>query len=90
MMEEFPLFPTDKAASYRICVTGVLESDWVERVWGLTSVVIEGGDEPQQTLLSGEIIDQSKLVGIINALYNAGYTVLSVERLLSGGSAVDS
>ena len=32
-------------------------------------------------MLVGDVADQAALVGIINALYNMGYAVLSVERM---------
>ena len=82
-MEQFPLFPMDMPATYRICVTGSLESDMAERLWGMTVSPIEKIGEPAQTVLVGEVADQAALIGIINALYNAGHTVVSVERQLS-------
>ncbi len=80
-MEQFPLVPTDMPATYRICVLGALESNWAERLWGMTSAPIEVAGDPEQTMLIGEVPDQADLVGIINALYNLGHTVVSVERL---------
>ena len=80
-MEQLPLFPMDTPATYRICVIGILESSWAERLWGMTSAPIEEAGEPEQTALVGEVADQAVLVGIINALYNLGHTVVSVERL---------
>ena len=58
----------DMPATYHICVYGGLESSWAERLWGMTSTPIK------------EAGDQADLVGIINALYNLGHTVVSVER----------
>ena len=80
-MEQFPLLPLDLPAIYRICVLGSIESDYAERFWGMKSCLIEQAGEPEQTALVGEVTDQASLVGIINALYNAGHTVVSVERL---------
>jgi len=59
----------------------------------MTSSPVEKIGEPEQTALGGEVADQAALVvgevadqaalvGIINALYNSGHTVVSVERLL--------
>jgi hypothetical protein len=81
-MDRLPLFPMDKPATYRICVSGCLECDLAERLWGMTASPVERIGEPEQTMLVGEVADQAALVGIINALYNAGHTVVSVERLL--------
>ena len=81
-MEQNRLVPMDMPATYRICVTGCLESELVERLWGMISSPVEKIGEPEQTSLVGEVADQAALVGIINALYNSGHTVVSVERLL--------
>jgi hypothetical protein len=81
-MERLPHAPLDEPATYRILITGVLESDLAERHWGMTSSPFEKIGEPEQTVLVGEVADQAVLVGIINALYNYGHTVVSVERLL--------
>ena len=86
-MDRLPLFPMDMPATYRICVTGCLESDLAERLWGMTATPAEKIGEPEQTVLVGEVADQAALVGIINALYNAGHTVVSVERLLPDANA---
>ena len=80
-MEQFPLFPMDMSATYRICVVGGVDSAYAERYWGMKPSIIEQTGEPAQTTLVGEVTDQADLVGIINALYNAGHTVLSVERI---------
>ena len=81
-MEPKRLFPMDMPANYRICVKGCLESELAERLWGMTSNPVEKIGEQEQTALIGEVADQAALVGIINALYNSGHTVVSVERLL--------
>ncbi|UCF26734.1 MAG: hypothetical protein JSW42_08710 [Chloroflexota bacterium] len=81
-MEQNRLVPMDMPATYRICVTGYLESELTERRWGMTSDPVEKIGELEQTALIGEVADQATLIGIINALYNSGHTVVSVERLL--------
>jgi uncharacterized iron-regulated protein len=48
----------------------------------MVSSPVEKTAETEQTVLVGEVADQAVLVGIINALYNSGHTVVSVERLL--------
>ncbi|UCC53844.1 MAG: hypothetical protein JSV68_07690 [Anaerolineaceae bacterium] len=81
-MEQFPLLPMDMPATYRICVVGDIDNDYAERYWGMKLSPIEQTGEPEQIALVGEVADQAALVGIINALYNAGHTVVSVERML--------
>ena len=80
-MERQQLVPMDTPANYRICIMGVLESGLAERYWGMSSEPGEPIDETEQTVLVGEVADQAALVGILNALYNYGHTVVSVERL---------
>jgi hypothetical protein len=80
-MKQFPPSQMDISATYRICVIGVIESSMAERFWGMTAVPVEQTDELEQTALVGEVADQTALVGIINALYNGGLTVVSVERI---------
>jgi hypothetical protein len=80
-MELLSLVPMDMPGTYRICVAGCLENGWAERIWGMSSTPVEQTGEGEQTLLAGKVADQAALVGIINALYNMGHAVLSVERL---------
>ncbi len=80
-MELLPNTPMDMPATYRICVLGVLESSWVERLWGMTTVPVEAAIDKEQTALVGEVADQAALVGIINALYNMGHTVVALEQV---------
>jgi len=40
------------------------------------------GDDFPETELTGKLIDQATLLGVLNALYNLGYTLLSVERVV--------
>jgi hypothetical protein len=81
-MELKRLVPMDMPATYRICIIGVLVSGLAERYWGMISSPVKPMGEPEQTVLVGEVADQAALVGIFNALYNSGHTVVSVERLL--------
>lgn len=80
-MERNRAVPMDMPATYRICITGYLESELAERLWGMTSTPVERNDKTGGTVLVGEVADQAALVGIINALYNSGHTVVSIERL---------
>ena len=81
MSELVSEIPLDLPAHYRVVVTGVLDSSWVERHWGMTSSPVELRGETEQTVLVGEVADQAALMGVFNALYNMGHTVVSVERI---------
>ena len=83
-MERNRAVQMDMPATYRICIMGVLESGLAERYWGMTSGPVERIGELEDTVLVGEVADQAALVGIINALYNCGHIIVSVERLPAG------
>jgi hypothetical protein len=66
-------------ASYRICIMGTLDKNWSDYCGGM---VIEHGVILQQypvTILTGRLIDQSALIGVINSLYDLGCPLISVE-----------
>jgi hypothetical protein len=66
--------------NYRIRVEGWLGADWSDRLGGLQiSTANEGARSI--TTLSGLLIDQASLLGVVNVLYDLQLTILSVERL---------
>ena len=69
--------PVDKSASYQIRVQGHVSRRMAARL-GLSIAEV---DEPDQTVttLSGRIVDQAALLGILNSLYGMGFSLLSVE-----------
>ena len=46
IMKQFPLFPMDMPATYRICVVGGVDSTYAERYWGMKLSLIEQTGEP--------------------------------------------
>ena len=68
----------DQPAFYRIQIQGYLGQHWSESMGGLTISVTGERDQPVTTL-SGEVLDQAALMGVLNGLYGMGYTLLSVE-----------
>jgi hypothetical protein len=65
---------------YQIIVQGFLDTDWSDRLGGLNILPIE---TPSGTVtsLTGEVIDQTALMGILSALYDFHYPLLSIMRL---------
>jgi hypothetical protein len=50
-------------------------------------MTIEHGSDPKFstiTLLTGGLIDQSALIGVLNALYDIGCPIISVEYVEAG------
>jgi hypothetical protein len=71
----------DDSGSYRIVVQGHLSAasaDWLE---GMSLRTDYDEDHHPITILSGELIDQAALIGVIRSLYNLRTPVLSVEYL---------
>lgn len=71
----------DKPARYRICVAGYLDERWSEHLGGVKIVSSSEDEKTAVTTLSGTIIDQAALFGVLKALYNMHLPLLSVECL---------
>jgi hypothetical protein len=63
-------------ASYRIRVKGQLGPEWSEWFGGM-SISCDG---PNETTLTGQVLDQAALYGILNQIQALGLTLLSVLR----------
>ena len=66
-------------AIYRIRVRGQLNSSWSERLGGMTVTTTGGRDTDETTMLEGQLRDQAALTGVLNALYDLQFPLLSVE-----------
>jgi len=74
--ERDPLTESDRARCYKTRAAGVLEQDWQDWFDGM-SISIEGNT----TVLTGLIVDQPALYGMINKLRDLGLSLISVSRL---------
>ena len=63
--------------TYRIVVQGQLGEDWAAYFGGLTL----SWQEPDQTVLIGQIVDQAALHGLLNAIRDLGLPLVEVLRL---------
>ena len=75
-------FPFNRSGKYRIRVLGSLDESWSERLGGLR--ITAGSLKDQEgpvTELVGKVRDQAELSGILETLYEAHFTLLSVEML---------
>jgi len=68
----------DQPAFYRIQIQGYLGQHWSESMAGLT-ISVTGERDQSVTTLSGEVLDQAALMGVLKGLDGLGYTLLSVE-----------
>ena len=70
----------DNPATYRICIQGYLDPIWPDDLQGMT--ISTGLDESRHpvTTLTGQLVDQAALLGVLNTLYNYyQLPLLSVE-----------
>ena len=66
-------------ATYSISILGTLEKKWSDYCGGMTiehDIVL---NQYSMTTLTGQLIDQSALIGVLNSLYDMGYPIISVE-----------
>lgn len=67
---------------YQLTVQGQLDPDWGERLGGMEIMTFRSEDgQSLVTVLTGELMDQADLFGILNLLYDIGFPLLSVKRL---------
>ncbi len=65
---------------YQIRLEGHLSSQWADWFDGLTITLTEKGD----TLLTGPVVDQAALYGLLRKVRDLGLTLLSVMRVEPG------
>ena len=62
---------------YRITVKGHLESEWSDWFDGLTITLVDNGE----TILSGPIVDQAALHGVLIKIRDLGLPLLGLSRI---------
>ena len=70
--------PPRQPATYEINVRGRLGPDWSDYFGGL-SITTNVSVAQVTTTLSGELIDQAALMGVLNNLYGLGFHILTVD-----------
>lgn len=68
-------FDPDQPLVYQIRILGHLGDQWTDRFEGLTITRIEDGS----TLLTGPVIDQAALFGLLKKVRDLGLTLISVD-----------
>ena len=68
-------------ATYRIQVQGVVDESWSDYYDGMTIQAKIEPDQPTVTTLTGQLLDQAALMGVLNRLYGLCLPLLSVECL---------
>ncbi len=67
--------------SYEIHVKGHLNSQWSDWFEGMELKLMDNGE----TVLSGHIVDQAALMGILNMLIRFNLTLLSINEIKEEG-----
>ena len=68
-------------ATYRITISGTLGESWCDQMDDLHIENTLGSGTPAQTTLTGQLADQSALLGVLNRLYGLGFSLRTVECL---------
>lgn len=68
-------------ATYRIVVRGHLDRSWSDQLGGLDIRTTREAQDPPLTTLTGRLVDQAVLFGVLDGLYGLGFTLLLVECL---------
>ncbi len=61
---------------YQICVQGHLDARWLPRFAGFRITLTPAGE----TILTGPIVDQAALYGVLNQIRDLGLALISVQR----------
>ncbi len=69
--------PTSNTQYYEIRLKGHLDDGWAEWFEGLTITLEDNGD----TLLTGALVDQAALHGLLKKVRDLGMPMLSVNRV---------
>ena len=70
----------DQPMIYQIRIKGHLDRHWANWFEGLTITALDNGD----TLLTGTVIDQAALYGLLRKVRDVGMPLLSVNRVKPG------
>lgn len=66
--------------TYQIRIIGHLDSRWADWFGGMTITLEDNGD----TLLTGPVIDQAALYGLLKKIRDLGMPLVSLNRIESG------
>jgi hypothetical protein len=77
--ELIPESHTDQPTIYQIRIKGHLSHQWIDWFEGLTITLEDNGD----TLLTGAVIDQAALHGLLKKVRDLGMPLISVDSVKS-------
>ena len=68
------------SGTYTIQIQGHLDATWSTRLGGMR-IATSGTGRHAVTVLFGHLVDQAALLGVLNALYELGFPLVSVDYL---------
>ena len=71
----------DQTATYQIKVQGRLDERWAQWFDGMSIAFEQAEDGSTVTVLTGLVIDQAALYGLINRMRDLGLPLISVGRI---------
>jgi hypothetical protein len=71
----------DRPATYEIKVQGRVDENWSDWFDGMTIVSETSADGTSITTLTGTVVDQAALIGLLRRLHNLHLRLLSVNRV---------
>jgi hypothetical protein len=71
----------DQSATYQIKVQGRLEERWAQWFDGMSIAFERAEDGSTVTVLTGSVVDQAALYGLINRMRDLGLPLISVGRV---------
>jgi hypothetical protein len=66
-------------ATYHICVQGAIQRSWSELFTGMRVTFRHLSTPDAVTFLTGDVLDQADLMGLLNRLYGLGLPLVSVQ-----------
>ncbi len=73
----------DERSMYHIRIRGYLDESWSDHLSGMKISQIEETEGIHETMLTGELADQAALMGVLNTLYNMGFSLISISKVSS-------
>ena len=74
-----PKIDSARPVIYQIRIKGQLDAQWTDWFGGLTITLGEDGD----TLLTGPVVDQAALHGLLKKVRDTGLTLIAVNQITS-------